>query len=157
MSSAAERRDDEAQFLGRVELQAGDDAEAVAQRVGQHAGARRGADQREWRQVELDRARRRTFADHDVDLEIFQRRVEDFLDHRAQAVDFVDEQHVVRFEIGQDRGQVAGAFQHRAGSLAQVDAHLGGDDVGQRGLAQSRRAEQQHMVERFAALAWRPG
>ena len=33
-------------------------------------------DQRERRQVELDRTRRRTFADHDVDLEIFERRVE---------------------------------------------------------------------------------
>ena len=64
-----------------------------------------------------------------------QRRVEDFLDHRAEAVDFVDEQHVVRFEVGQDRRQVAGAFEHRAGGLAQVDAHFGGDDVRQRRLA----------------------
>jgi hypothetical protein len=93
------------------------------------------------------------FADHDVDLEVFQRRVEDFLDHRRQAVDLVDEQHVVRLEVGQQRGQVAGALEHRAGGLAQVDAHLGGDDVGQRGLAQPRRAEQQHVVERLAALA----
>jgi hypothetical protein len=50
------------------------------------------------------------------------------------------------------RGQVARAFQHRAGSLAQVDAHLARDDVGQRGLAQARRAEQQRVVERFARL-----
>jgi hypothetical protein len=68
-------------------------------------------------------------------------------------VDFVDEQHVVRFEVGQDGGQVAGALEHRAGGLAQVDAHFGGDDVGQRGLAQARRAEEQHVVERLAALA----
>ena len=67
-------------------------------------------------------------------------------------MDFVDEQHVVRFEIGQQRGEVAGALQHRPGGLAQVDAHLARDDVRQRGLAQARRAEQQHMVERLAAL-----
>ena len=143
-------RDDARQLLRRVELQPRDDAEAVAQRVGQHAGARGGADQREGRQVELDRACRRTFADHDVDLEILQRRVEDFLDHRRQAVDLVDEQHIVRFEIGQDGGQVAGALQHRSRGLAQIDAHLVGDDMRQRGLAQARRAEQQHVVERFA-------
>jgi hypothetical protein len=66
-------------------------------------------------------------------------------------MDLVDEQHVVRFEVGQHRGQVAGALQHRARGLAQVDAHLVGDDVGQRGLAQARRAEQQHVVERLGA------
>jgi hypothetical protein len=29
-------------------------------------------------------------------------------------MDFVDEQHVARFEIGQDGGQVTGALEHRA-------------------------------------------
>jgi hypothetical protein len=70
-------------------------------------------------------------------------------------VDLVDEQHVVGLEVGEQRGQVAGALQHRAGGLAQVDAHLGGDDVGQGGLAQARRAEQQHVVEGLAALPGR--
>ena len=79
----------------RVELEPRDDAEAVAQRVGEHAGARGRADQREGRQVELDRARRRPLADHDVDLVVLQRRIEDLLDHRREAVDLVDEQHVV--------------------------------------------------------------
>ncbi len=51
------------------------------------------------------------------------------------------------------RGQVARALEHRPGGLAQVHAHLGGDDVRQRGLAQAGRAEQQHVVERLAALA----
>jgi hypothetical protein len=144
---------DPGQFLGRIELQALDDAEAVAQWAGQQAGAGGGADQRERRQVELDRARRRALADHDVDLEIFHRRVQHFLDDRRQPVDLVDEQHVVRLQVGQQRGQVAGALDHRAGGLAQVDAHLGGDDMGQRGLAQAGRAEDQHVVERLLALA----
>jgi len=66
-------------------------------------------------------------------------------------VDFVDEQHVVRFQVGQDGGQVAGPLQHRSRGLAQVHAHLGGHDVGQGGLAQARRAEQQDVVEGLAA------
>ena len=105
--------------------------------------------------MDLDRTRRRAFADHDVDLEIFQRRVEDFLHHRAETVDFVDEQHIVGLEVGEQRGQIAGALEHRAGSLAQIDAHLGRHDVGQGGFAEARRAEQQHVVERFAALPGR--
>ncbi|KAF1056725.1 MAG: hypothetical protein GAK34_00134 [Delftia tsuruhatensis] len=146
---------DQRQFLGRVELQPRDDAEAVAQRVGQHAGARGRAHQRERLQVQLDGARRRPLADHDVDLVVLQRRVEDFLDHGRQAVDLVDEQHIVGFEVGQQRRQVLGLFQHGAAGLAQVHAQLGRDDVRQRGLAQARRAEQQHMVQRLAALSGR--
>nr|GEU28642.1 hypothetical protein [Tanacetum cinerariifolium] len=145
--------DDLGQFLGVIKLEAGDDAEAVAQRIGQHAGARGGAYQRERLQVELDGTGGRAFADHDVDLVVLERRVQDFLDHGRQPVDLVDEQHIVRFQVGQNRRQVAGAFQHRARRLAQVDAHLARDDVGQRGLAKARWAEQQGMVERLLAVA----
>ena len=155
LQQAGAARDDARQLLGRVELQPRHDAEAVAQRVGQHAGARGRAHQREGLQVELDRARGRALADHDVDLVVLQRRVEDFLDHRRQAVDLVDEEHVVLLEVGQQRRQVLGLFQHRPGGLAQVHAQLVRDDVRQRGLAQARRAEQQHVVQRLAALARR--
>ena len=110
----AERAHDARQLLRRIELQALHDAEAVAQRRGQQAGARGGADQRERRQVELDRARGGALADHDVDLEVLHRRVQHFLDHRRQAVDLVDEQHVARLQVGQQRGEVAGALDHRA-------------------------------------------
>jgi hypothetical protein len=65
--------DDLRQLVGAVELEPRDDAEAVAQRVGEHAGARRRADQRERLQLELDRARRRALADHDVDLVVLER------------------------------------------------------------------------------------
>src|SRR5690606_32613235 len=62
---------DAGQLGRRIELQALDDTEAIAQGCGQQPGAGGRADQGERRQVELDRARRRTFADHDVDLEVF--------------------------------------------------------------------------------------
>ena len=146
-------RDDLRELRGRIELEACDDAEAVAQRIGEHSGACRRADQRERRQVELDAARRRTFADHDVDLEILERRIEDLLDDRRQPVDLVDEQDVVGLEVREQRGEISGALEHGARGLAQVDAELVRDDVRQRGLAEPRRPEQQHVVERFAALA----
>ena len=139
----------------RVELEARDDAEAVAQRIGQHAGARRRADQRERRQVELHAARGRPLADHDVDLEVLERRIEDLLDDRRQPVDLVDEQHVARLEVREQRREVARTLEHRSRRLAQVHAELVRDDVRQRRLAESRRSEQQHVVERLAALARR--
>jgi hypothetical protein len=146
---------DAGQLFRRIELQPRHDAKAVAQRVGQHARAGGGAHQGERLQIELDAARRRAFADHDVDLVVLQCGVQDFLDDRAEPVDFVDEQHIVLFQVGQQRGQVLGFFQHRAAGLAQVDPELGGDDVTERGFAQTGRAEQQHMVQCLLALARR--
>jgi hypothetical protein len=152
-SRPALRRTISASSSGRIELQPSHDAEAVAQRIGEHAGAGGSTHQGEGLQVELDRAGRRALADHDVDLVVLQRRVEDFLHDRRQAVDLVDEQDVVLFQVGQQRRQVLGLFQHRPGGLAQVHAQFVRDDVRQRGLAQARRAEQQHMVQRLAPLA----
>ncbi len=146
---------DASQFLGGIKLQPGDDAKAVAQGVGQHARARGGADQSEGLQVDFHTARARPFADQDVDLIILQRRIQNLLDHRRKAVDLVDEQHVVALQIGQQRSQIARAFEHRAGGRTQVHAHFPRHDVRQRGLAQTRRAEQQHVVEGFFALARR--
>ena len=74
--------------------------------------------------------RRRALADHDVELEVLHRRVEDLLHRTRQAVDLVDEQHVAVLELGEDGGEVAGPFERRAGRDVQVHAHLGGDDAG---------------------------
>ena len=64
-------------------------------------------------------------------------------------MDLVHKENVVFAEIGQQRRQIAGLFNGRAGGDADVDAHLGGDDARQRGLAQTRRAVEQHMVQRL--------
>ena len=101
----------------------------------------------------LMRARAGPFADHDVELIVLHRRVQHFLHDGAQAMDLVDEQHVARLQVGQQRREIARPLEHRARGLTQVHAQLGGDDVGERGLAEARRAEDQHVVERFAALA----
>src|SRR5690606_21991073 len=135
-----------------VELQPLDDAETVAQRRGQQAGAGGGADEGKGWQVDLDRTRGRALADHDVELEILHRRIQHLLDRRREAVDLVDEQHVVRLQVGQQRGQVAGLLDHRAGGDAQAHPQLVGDHVAEGGLAQARRAEDQDVVERLAAV-----
>ncbi len=62
----------------------------------------------------------------------------------------VDEQHVAILESGEYGGDIAGALDGGPGRGAHVDPHLGGDDVGQRGLAQAGRPVQQHVVQRLA-------
>ena len=70
-------------------------------------------------------------------------------------MDLVDEEDIPRLQVGQNGGEIARPLQHRARGLAQVHAELARDDVRERGLAQARRPEEQHVVERFAAPARR--
>ena len=125
--------EDRDEVVGLVVVEAGDEAEAVAQRAGDQAGARRRADEREARQVEADRARRRALADDDVELEVLHRGVQHLLDGAREAVDLVDEQHVAVVEVGEDRGEVAGALERgpardpagrRSSSVAMMPASV---------------------------------
>ncbi len=136
-----------------VELQPGHDAEPVAQRRGEQARPGRCAHQRERRQIEPDRAGRRTFADHQVELVVLHRRIEDLLDRRLQPVDLVDEQHVARLQVGEDRSEIAGPLDDRPGGQPEAHTQLGRHDLRQRRLAQPRRPGEQDMVERVAAGA----
>ncbi len=107
------------------------------------------ATQREPRQVDLHRPGRRPLADDQVELKILHRRVEDFLDGRIEPVDLVDEQNIAVFEIGQKGCEIPGLGDHRAGSRAEIDAQFLGHDLRQRGLAEPRRSDEQHVVQRL--------
>ena len=126
-----------ARIVGAVELQPVDDAETVAERRSEEPRAGGRADEGERRQVELEGSRGRPFPDHDVDLVVLHRRIEDLLDGRIQAVDFVDEEHVTGLEVGQQGGEVAAALDDRARRLAQIRPHFVGDDVREGGLAEA--------------------
>jgi hypothetical protein len=65
-------------------------------------------------------------------------------------MNFINEQHVAWLEVGEQRGQIAWSVDHGPGGLAEVDAKLVSDDVGQRRLAETGRAEYQDMIERLA-------
>ncbi len=139
------------QLLDGVEIEADGNAEAVAQRRRQQSLPSRRTDQGEARQIDADRTRRRTFADHQVERAVLHRRIEHLLDRRIEAVDLVDEQDVAVLEIGQQRREVARLGDDRARGGAEADPHLAGEDSGERRLAEPGRAVEQHMVERLAA------
>ena len=144
--------DDQFQFLRGVEDQAQRDAEAVAQRRGQQAGAGGGADQGEGRQVDAHGTRRRSLADDQVELEVFHGGIEHFLDGRLQPVDLIDEQDVPGLEVCQDCGEIAGPLDDGAGGGAEADAELAGDDLGEGGLAEAGGAVEQDVVEGFGGV-----
>ena len=84
-------------------------------------------------------------------LAVLHRRIEDLLDRAREAVDLVDEEHGARLQRRQERGDVALALQRRAGGLDERHPELGGDDLGERGLAQAGRAGEQDVVQRLLA------
>ena len=65
----------------------------------------------------------------------------------------VDEEHVVGLKTGEDACQVAGLVEHRAAGDFEAHTQFVGNDVAERGLAQSGRTVQQRVVEGFAAVA----
>jgi hypothetical protein len=67
-------------------------------------------------------------------------------------VDLVDEEDVAARERGEDTGQIALAFEGRAGGDAGLGPHLVGDDVGQGGLAETGRAGEEDVIEGASAL-----
>jgi hypothetical protein len=140
------------QFLDRIELQPHRNAEAVTQRRRQQSLPRRGAHQREARQVDPHRSRRRPLADHQVQRTVLHRWIEHFLDRRIEPVDLVHEQHIALVQISEQRREIARLGDHRARCGAEPNAHFLGDNLRQRRLAKARRAEEQHMVQRVAAL-----
>ncbi len=145
--------DDDPELLGRVVVEPEGHAEAVAQWSRQEPRARGGSDERERRHVEGQRSRGRPLPDDDVEAEVLQSRVEDLLDGAAQPVDLVDEEHVSRLHRGEDRGHVAFALQRRAGHAADAHAELLAHDVREARLPETRRADEQDVVERLTAGA----
>ena len=68
-----------------------------------------------------------------------------------KTVDLVYEKHVVRFQRHQYAGQVARLVKDGSGCGLEAHVQFVCYDVGKGGLAQSRRAVQQGMVEAVAA------
>ena len=64
-------------------------------------------------------------------------------------MDLVDEQDVAGLEVGQERGEVAGPRDHRTRGGAEADIEFARDDLGERGLAESGRTDEQHVIERL--------
>ena len=151
IQDASRALDDAAQLLGRIQLQPEHDAEAVAQRVGHLAGARRRADQGKTRQVDADRPRRRSLTNDDIQRKILHRGIEDLLDRTVEPVDLVDKQNIIFRKVCQQSRQIPRFFDRGTARNTDIDTHLVCDNACQRGLAQTGRAIEQRMVERLPA------
>ena len=146
--------DDEAEFVLGVELQAQEDAEARTQWRTEESGPGGGAHEGEGTDLHDMGAGCRSLSDDDVEFVVFEGGVELFLKDRLHAMDFVEEEDLLFAQVSQDGGEIALDLERGSRGLLEGDIELVGDDGGEGRFAQAGRAEEQHMIERFAA---RPG
>ena len=137
-------------LLNRIEIQPRRDAKTIAQRCGQQAKACSGTNQREGLQFNPHRTCGGALADHQIQLKILKRGVEDFFHNRVQTVDFINKQNVLRLKVGQDRRQITGLGQHRTRGHAEPNPQFLRHDLCQRGFPKSGRAVKQHVIHRLA-------
>jgi hypothetical protein len=98
-------------------------------------------------------ARARAGAHQNVEVKIFQRRVEHLLDVRQKAVNLVDKENLARLDRAQDAREVELLRQNGSGGLLERDVEFLGDDRGESRFTQAGRAVEQHVIHGFAALA----
>ena len=127
--------DDVAELLGGVVVKSFFDGESADEGAGEEAAARGGADEGKFFEVDSDASGVGALIDDDVQFEVFHSGVEVFFDVFLHAVDFVDEQHVSLFEVGEQAGEVARFFDSGAAGAFEAGFHGFGDDVGQRGFS----------------------
>src|SRR5690606_2673536 len=108
-------------------------------------------DQREWMERQLEDLRVGPLSVHDVDVEVFDRGVEVLLDDGREAVDLVDEEHVVGLELGEERSELPLVLDGGRGGRVEGRASLLGDDQRERGLPETGRAAEEHVVDGIAA------
>jgi hypothetical protein len=128
-------------------------AEAGDERRGEEPGAGGGADEGEGLERDLDRGGEGPLPRHDVEAEVLHRRVEALFDDRVQAVDLVDEEDVVRAELGEETREGALVLNDRAVGAEELDSHFFCEDLRERGLAEPREAAEKEVVEGLAAAA----
>ncbi len=147
--------DDLFDVRGGIKFQTMGRAETVAQGIGQRTEASGGADQGETGQIELDGPGRRPFANDDIELVVFHSRVEYFLDHFIEAMNFVDEEDIARLEVGQNRAEVAHFFDGWSRGDLDTDTHFFGDDMSEGRLAQTGWPIEENVLDRFTPFLGR--
>ena len=152
VQDASASLNDVGEGLGVVVLQPKVDAETRAQRRCQQPGARRSADKGKRVEFDLDCAGIRACVDNQVDSVVLHCAVQVLLHDRRKSVDFIDEQHVIRLEVGQQSREVTGLVKDGSGSGSDGNAQFVGDDVGQSRLAQPGRSVQQRVIQGLAAI-----
>ena len=104
-------------------------------------------------QINLNAPCRRAFIYHDINAVILHRRVQVLFHHRRKAVNFIDKQHIIRFQTGKHSRQITRFIKHRTGSNFKTNSQFIRNNIGKCRFSQSRRSMQQYMIQRLSTQA----
>ncbi len=150
---ACRAADDALELVLGVEVEPVHGAEAVAQGRAEQALAGGRADAGEVRQRQCRGAGPHPLPQHGVEPEVLERRVQRLLDDAVEPVDLVDEEDIAGGEVQKDGTQRALVVDGRPRADLDRDPQLVGDDVRERGLSQSGRTTEQHVLDWLIAAA----
>ena len=89
------------------------------------------------------------FVENKVNRKIFHGRIEEFFHHLWRTVDFVHKQYIPFLEMREETDEITAFFKCRTGCGDKIAVHFIGNDMGQRGLTQTRWTVEQHVVYGF--------
>ena len=104
----------------------------------------------QWKRVDASAG---ALANDEIDAKIFHGGIENFFDGGLQAMDFVEKENFFAIERSENGGEVAFAFEQWTGAGLDGNVQFIGDDLGESGFAQSRRAIEQDVIEGFTTAA----
>src|SRR3990172_13416352 len=78
---------------------------------------------------------------------VFHRRIENFLNDMGKAVNLVDKQNVMLMKIGENRRQIAGAFNNGTGGNFYIHPKLARHDISQCRFSETRRPIEKYVVQ----------
>src|SRR5256886_13732534 len=102
----------------RIKVQMKVDSKPSAQRRSDQSSPSGRTNQREFRQLQFDRAGPGSLTNQKIETEIFHRRIKLFFEGRQQPMDFINEKHVALLKIREQRRDVSSLFNGGAGSRA---------------------------------------
>ena len=62
-------------------------------------------------------------------------------------MDFVNEEDIAVLKVGENGGEVAGAFNGRTGGDTKIGAHFAGNDAGHGGFTETRRSVEKDVIK----------
>src|SRR5271170_2932668 len=142
---------DQQQILRRIKFQPVHDPKPRTQRRHNQPRARRRPNQRETIQLIRMHPRPRPLPDNQIHAKILHRRIQNLLQRRLQAVNFIQKEKILRLQRSEHRGQVAFFLQQRPRTDLDRRTHFIRQNLRQSRLAQPRRPIQQHVIQRLSA------
>jgi hypothetical protein len=90
-----------------------------------------------------------SFVKNEVHCKVFHGRIEKFFYHLGETMYLIHEKDIPFLKVGEEAEEIPTLVHSRSGCGVKIRSHFPGNNMRQRGLAESRRAMKKDMIEWF--------